>query len=91
MRPTLSAGDWLWCRRVRRASDVREGAVVVVERPDRPGLLVVKRAVRRDPDGWWVEGDNAAASDDSRLFGAVPDECLVARVIARYAPRPRRL
>ena len=91
MRPTLGDGDWLLCRRAPAARGVRQGDVVVLERPDRPGLLIVKRAVRRDPDGWWVEGDNAAASDDSRVFGAVPDRYVVARVTARYWPRPRRV
>ena len=91
MAPTLLDGDWLLCRRVGPAYAVRAGDVVVVERPDRPGLLLVKRAVRREADGWWVEGDNAAASDDSRLFGPVPDSLVLARVLARYWPRPARV
>ena len=91
MRPTLVDGDWLLCRRVRGTSGVREGDVVVLERPDRPGLLVVKRAVRREAGAWWVEGDNAAASEDSRAFGAVPDAYVVARVTARYWPHPSRV
>jgi nickel-type superoxide dismutase maturation protease len=91
MRPTLSDGDWVICRRVRGPAGVRVGDVVVLERPDRPGLLVVKRVVRREGRGWWVEGDNAAASDDSRLFGPVPDGYVVARVTARYWPWPRRV
>jgi nickel-type superoxide dismutase maturation protease len=91
MEPTLHDGDWLVCRRVAPDHVVRPGDVVVVERPDRPGLLLVKRAVRRDADGWWVEGDNAGASDDSRVFGAVPDHLVLARVLARYWPRPRRV
>lgn len=91
MSPTLLDGDWLLCRRVRGVTGVREGDVVVLERPDRPGLLIVKRVVRRDGSGWWVEGDNAAASDDSRLFGAVPAAHVVARVLARYWPHPRRV
>ena len=91
MRPTLADGDWLLCRRASARRGVHEGDVVVLERPDRPGLLVVKRVVRREPVGWWVEGDNAAASDDSRVFGAVPDRYVVARVTARYWPRPRRV
>ena len=90
MTPTLEADDWLVVR-TATADEVRPGEVVVVEQPDRPGFLLVKRAVRRTPDGWWVEGDNAAASDDSRAFGAVPDTHVRARVVARYWPRPRLL
>ena len=90
MEPTLSHGDRLLCRRVG-GSAVRPGQVIVVERPDRPGLVLVKRAVRREGAGWWVEGDNAGRSDDSRLFGPVPDDLVLSRVIGRLAPRPRRL
>lgn len=60
------------------------GDLVVVRRPDRPTLLVVKRALGRDRAGWWVEGDNPAASDDSRVFGAAPDDCVLGRVLVRY-------
>jgi nickel-type superoxide dismutase maturation protease len=91
MSPTLHGGDQLLCRRVTPGMGVREGDIVVVERPDRPGLILVKRVVRRTPLGWWVEGDNPAASDDSRVFGSVGDEHVVARVLGRVWPRPRRV
>lgn len=87
MAPTLLPGDQLL---VRRGGRVRAGDVVVVRRPDRPYLLVVKR-VRRITDGrWWLAGDNAAASDDSRVFGSVGTEDLVGRVVWRYWPLVRR-
>jgi nickel-type superoxide dismutase maturation protease len=91
MEPTLSDGDWLLCRFLSSTDRLEEGDVVVARRPDRPELLVVKRVVRRERDGWWLEGDNAEASDDSRLFGVVPDDCVVARVFVRYLPLPRRV
>ena len=87
MVPTLHPGDWCL---VRRGGRVRPGDVIVLERPDRPGLLVVKRAIRPDGSGWWVEGDNAAESDDSRLFGPVPPSAVVGRVLWRYHPLRRR-
>lgn len=90
MSPTLDADDWLLVRSAS-ADAISPGDVVVVEQPDRPGFLLVKRAVRRTPDGWWVEGDNAAASDDSRTFGPVPDVDVRAKVLLRYWPRPRLL
>jgi phage repressor protein C with HTH and peptisase S24 domain len=81
MIPTLAPGEWLL---VRRRPPAAPGAVVVVRRPDR---LVVKRAVRRTEDGrWWVEGDNAGASDDSRTFGPVYDADVVGEVRWRYRP-----
>lgn len=83
MAPGMRHGDWLV---VRWRAPVRVGDVVVTRRPDRPDLLLVKRAVRREAGGWWLEGDNRGASDDSRVFGAVPDDLMLGRVIGRYWP-----
>jgi hypothetical protein len=49
---------------------------------------VIKRAVRIDQGGWWLEGDNPVVADDSRAYGSADVE---ARVVLRYWPRPRRL
>jgi phage repressor protein C with HTH and peptisase S24 domain len=85
MRPTLCAGDFCL---VVRGVRIRPGDVVVARLPGRP--LGVKRAVRRTAEGWWLEGDDPAASTDSRTFGAVPDEAVVGRVLIRYWPLARR-
>jgi hypothetical protein len=61
---------------------------VVARFPSRPGLLVVKRAVRPVDGLWWVEGDNPAVTDDSRRYG--PAEVLGV-VCLRYWPLPPRL
>lgn len=90
MQPTLRAGDRLLCR-TTDGGEVRPGQVVVAHRPDRPGLLVVKRAVHRDRGGWWLEGDHEQGSHDSWVFGPVPDSAVVARVVLRLWPRPRRV
>ena len=88
MLPTLHPGD---CVVVRRRARVRQGDVVVLRRPDRPVLLVVKRVREVLSDGsLWVGGDNPAASDDSRVFGAVPPACVEGRVLWRYWPLLRR-
>ena len=84
MLPTLRAGD---CLLVREGGRVRPGSVVVARFPSRPDLLVVKRAVRREGDLWWVQGDNPAVMDDSRRYG--PAEVL-AVVRWRYWPLPPR-
>ena len=54
----------------------RVGDLVVVRLPDRP--LAVKRATRREPEGWWVERDNPAEGVDSWAVGAVADQDVVA-------------
>ncbi|HTC70708.1 MAG TPA: nickel-type superoxide dismutase maturation protease [Acidothermaceae bacterium] len=88
MLPQLRAGD---CLLVSTRSRVRAGDVVVARRPQVPGLLLVKRAVRRADGGWWLLSDNAAEGrDDSRAFGVLPDDAVVGKVLFRYYPWRRR-
>ena len=86
MAPTLREGDRLL---VRHGAQPRPGGLVVVRLPD--GVVAVKRATRRETDGWWVERDNPAEGVDSWSVGAIPDRDVVARVLARVWPRPRPL
>jgi nickel-type superoxide dismutase maturation protease len=87
MEPTLRDGDLLL---VSYGGRVHPADVVVVALPGgRP--LSVKRAVQHAEEGWWVEGDNAAASTDSRTLGRVAEEAVLGRVVLRYWPRPRRV
>ena len=85
MAPTLRTGDALL---VRRGGPVRAGDVVVARFRTRPDLLVVKRAVRAQDDGWWLQGDNEFVTDDSRAFGVAD---VIGRVLFRYFPHPGRL
>src|SRR3954468_9214788 len=88
MQPHLYAGD---CVVVRRRAQARTGDVVLVRRPDRPELLIVKRVREVQADGrLWLTGDNPSASDDSRLFGAVDPSVVEGRVAWRYRPLLRR-
>jgi len=85
MVPALRSGDALL---VRRGGRVRSGDVVVARFRARPGLLVVKRAVRPEDGGWWIEGDNTLVEDDSRRYGVAD---VIGRVLIRYYPRLGRL
>ena len=63
--------------------------MVVVRRPDRPELEIIKRITAIDAGGAiFLAGDNLAASTDSRQFGAVTREHIRARVRWRYWPLP---
>ena len=84
MLPALRPGD---CLLVRPGARICAGDVVVARFPARPDLLVVKRAVRPVGELWWLEGDNTAATDDSRRYG--PGQVL-SRVVLRYWPLPPR-
>jgi len=45
----------------------------------------VKRAVRREAGGWWLESDNRdVKAVDSRKFGPVPDALIAGRMLLRY-------
>jgi phage repressor protein C with HTH and peptisase S24 domain len=86
MAPTLRHGDAVLMRRGGRA--IRPGDIVVGRFRSRPDLLVIKRAVRREADGWWLEGDSPVVADDSRAYGLADIE---GRVVLRYWPWPRLL
>lgn len=87
MLPTLRPGDrlvlWYGAR-------VRPGDVLVMRHPLQHDLLIVKRAMERREGGWWVRGDNPGVTNDSREFGVVPDDLLMARAVLRLRGRPPR-
>jgi nickel-type superoxide dismutase maturation protease len=85
MVPVLHDGDALV---VRRGGRVRTGDVVVARFRTRPDLLVVKRVVRAQDEGWWLHGDNPLITDDSRAYGVAD---VIGRVLFRYYPRVGRL
>jgi signal peptidase I len=97
MAPTLLPGDWVLVVSPERFE--RED-VVVVEHPQRAGYEVVKRVVGvpgDEIDGrvlaaneYWVEGDFAQRSTDSRSFGPVSRESLKAKAVLIYWPLERR-
>jgi phage repressor protein C with HTH and peptisase S24 domain len=90
MRPTLDPGDRLL---VRYAAPVAAGRLVLARFAD--GTTVVKRAAERratrtGDSGWWLLSDNPEEGVDSRHRGVVADADVVAVVLARVWPRPRR-
>jgi nickel-type superoxide dismutase maturation protease len=97
MAPTLLPGDWVLVVTPER---YERDDVVVVEHPQRPGYEVVKRIVGvpgdtagdrvLGDDEYWVEGDFAQRSTDSRQFGPVPRHALKAKAVLIYWPLERR-
>ncbi|GEL26568.1 hypothetical protein PSU4_55220 [Pseudonocardia sulfidoxydans NBRC 16205] len=85
MSPALSDGDVVV---VRFGAPVSVGDVVLVRWASRPGQLSVKRAVRPEAGGWWVEGDNPFGSTDSRTLGPATVDAVVT---ARMWPKPGTL
>jgi len=97
MTPTLLPGD---CALVVTPERFHRDDVVVVEHPQRAGYEIVKRLVgvpgsvvggrELGEDEYWVEGDFAHRSTDSRDFGPVAGEKLKAKVVLVYWPLDRR-
>ena len=83
MAPALRHGDQVLVLFGGRRAP---GQVVLVGLPD--GTLAVKRLIRTDRDGAWVEGDNALGSTDSRSLGRLPPDAVRGRVLLRLWPRP---
>jgi len=94
MEPALRPGDWLLVRRnvrPRRPPRIRPGQIVIARHPGHAEMLVVKRAIRREAGGWWLESDNTETGTvDSRAFGAVMPGLIEGRVVLRYWPPGRR-
>lgn len=86
MLPTLHPGDVLL---VRAGARPEPGDLVVAELPGGRGVGV-KRAARREPEGWWLERDSSTTGTDSWLFGAVADDAVRGVVRLRLWPRPGR-
>jgi phage repressor protein C with HTH and peptisase S24 domain len=90
MLPVLRDGDRLV---VRYGAPVAAGRLVLARLAD--GTLAVKRAAearrtRTGHAGWWLLSDNPAEGVDSRHRGVVAADDVVAVVVARLWPRPRR-
>ena len=98
MLPTYSPGDWLMARwgsfslgnssRGRawlgRNSSVKIGDVVVIERPEQPGVKYVKRIseMTSESNQIFVLSDNPEGTD-SRQWGWLPATAIVAKITGR--------
>jgi nickel-type superoxide dismutase maturation protease len=92
MAPALQPGDFLLAMKPKR---LRPGCLVVVEHPSRERFDMIKRLTvvpghgGLGPGEYWVEGDAADASTDSRTFGPVSGHAIKGVVVARYWPPTR--
>ncbi len=101
MRPTLEPGDWLLVDPTIRVWP-RRGTIVVIRDPA-ADMLSIKRVaarpgdvirtsdgpIRLTPTQAWLLGDDLARSVDSRRYGPVELDRLVARAWLRYGPGGR--
>ena len=72
MLPTLQEGDIVIYRPINKQKIVpKRGAIVVVEDPQNPRSLIIKRVYKESTKWLDLRGDNALNSIDSRQFGLV--------------------
>jgi nickel-type superoxide dismutase maturation protease len=88
MAPRLRRGALVIAEPIDGTTRLRAGDVVVARRPDQPQLEVIKRIHSIDAAGIFLTGDNPNASTDSRNFGPVRREHIIARVRWRCWPLP---
>ena len=87
MIPLLDAGDEVLVNfGAFRFALPQVDEFVVACRPDRLGVMMVKRvtAVTSEPIGYILLGENPTASTDSRDFGPVPAACILGKVTSKF-------
>jgi nickel-type superoxide dismutase maturation protease len=87
MEPALRDGDWLIVAPLSGAP--APGQIVLARDPRQPDQLVLKRVAAVNDGHCTLLGDRPEASTDSRVFGPVPVEDILGRVVFRYAPLGR--
>ena len=82
MIPTLAPGERLL---VRLDGPIVLGDVVVFNREQQ---FDIKRILRIEADGIFVQGDNDLVSTDSRTYGLIPHENVIGVATYRLWPKP---
>jgi nickel-type superoxide dismutase maturation protease len=87
MLPTLRPGDELLVNpHAYHRHPIQPGDIVLVRHPFRADVTSVKRVTAVLDDGRCdLRGDNPAASEDSRSYGALSPSHILGRVTCRFA------
>ena len=85
MIPALAPGERLL---VRHDGPIVLGDIVVFKRDQQ---FEVKRILRIEADGIFVQGDNDLVSTDSRTYGLIPHDDVLGTATYRLWPNPGRI
>lgn len=81
MEPYAWGNDFVVVRKFFFWERPRVGDVVLARDPRQTTRILCKHIARQTESTYWLEGDNAQASTDSRAFGAVAKNALLGKVI----------
>ncbi|MEM1366958.1 MAG: nickel-type superoxide dismutase maturation protease, partial [Cyanobacteria bacterium P01_H01_bin.15] len=86
MLPTLHPKQEILCDpRAFQNQDPTPGEIVVIQHPLQPDVQLVKRVRSQpEPNRFEIQGDNLAASTDSRDFGLIARSQIVGRVTCLF-------
>jgi signal peptidase I len=93
MLPALRPSERVLFDRLAYARNLpRGGEIVLARHPARPRVRLIKRVAEQEglgPDEFWLIGDNAEGSTDSRTLGPFRREDILARAWVVYWPPER--
>jgi nickel-type superoxide dismutase maturation protease len=91
MLPVLEPGERvLFDRLAYVLAPPRAGDIVIARHPARPGVRIIKRIAEKiTGDEYWLLGENADESTDSRVLGTFQRQNIVARAWVVFWPPER--
>lgn len=82
MQPSLKDGDYVITSVLPYLFSRPKANDMVILKHPKKSFFIVKRIDRETPFGYFVMGDNRAASEDSREFGTIARSSIVGKVIS---------
>ncbi|MGR3275414.1 nickel-type superoxide dismutase maturation protease [Acaryochloris marina NIES-2412] len=85
MLPTLNPGDQVLIHlEAYQLTTPQAGEIVLARHPFQHQLYLIKRIQSVNNNSYFLIGDNAAESTDSRVFHAVSLDCIVGKVTSFF-------
>lgn len=84
MLPTLKSGDYVMIDPYAAAADLKCGDIALARHPFKQSVRIIKRVREISAEGkYYLVGDNAAESTDSRSFGAISPADILGKAVCR--------
>lgn len=81
MAPALEDGDYVF---INPRAKLRVGDIALARHPFKQSVMIIKRIAEISPEGnYFLVGDNAPGSSDSRGFGAISAKDIIGKAVCR--------